>query len=106
MDKNAIFNTTWTFTGNKEVDTCLLKYKIPKQVLERQARFDYSKYSRQIADTFPAIGYWDIGPLARWLHRLSIRWTNSGLVQYLRQHKQDSAITRIAAKGFFKFSLF
>jgi len=30
MDKNAIFNTTWTFTGNKEVDTCLLKYKIPK----------------------------------------------------------------------------
>nr|CAD2140626.1 unnamed protein product [Meloidogyne enterolobii] len=69
------------------------------QVLERQARFDYSKYSRQIADTFPAIGYWDIGPLARWLHRLSIRWTNSGLVQYLRQHKQDSAITRIAAKA-------
>jgi len=30
MNKNAIFNTSWTFTGNKEVDTCLLKYKLFK----------------------------------------------------------------------------
>ncbi|KAL3114540.1 hypothetical protein niasHT_014347 [Heterodera trifolii] len=67
------------------------------EVVNRQAKFDYTKYSRQISDAFPSIGYWDIRPVANFLHQLSIRWTDAWLVRYLRQHGRDSVISRFAS---------
>uniref|UniRef100_A0A915DMR7 Sphingomyelin phosphodiesterase 4 n=1 Tax=Ditylenchus dipsaci TaxID=166011 RepID=A0A915DMR7_9BILA len=68
------------------------------QVLNREARFDYQKCSKQIAQTFPTVSRWEIGSLVKWLHLLSVRWTNCRLVRYLRQHSQDSTVVRQAAK--------
>uniref|UniRef100_A0A914ICD2 BRCT domain-containing protein n=1 Tax=Globodera rostochiensis TaxID=31243 RepID=A0A914ICD2_GLORO len=67
------------------------------QVVNRQAKFDYAKYTRQISDAFPSMGYWDIRPIANFLHQLSIRWTDAWLVRYLRQHGRDSIISRFAS---------
>ncbi|KAI1715957.1 hypothetical protein Ddc_10724 [Ditylenchus destructor] len=68
------------------------------QILNREARFDFKQYSKQIAQTFPAVHQWEIAGLARWLHLLSLRWTNCRLVRYLREHSRNSYVARNVAK--------
>lgn len=64
------------------------------KVINRQRRFNFKKCSQQIAQTFPHISQWEIKSLVRYLHNLSVKWSNCWLVQYMRQHSRSSLITR------------